>query len=49
MEECCGTCKYHRYDISSGDWVCCNGDSENVADWTEYNDVCEEWEGREYA
>lgn len=28
-------------------WVCCNQDSEYVADWTDYTDCCEEWESRD--
>lgn len=42
---CCGTCRWHRRDYA-GDWVCCNDQSENLSDWTDYEDSCEEWEGR---
>ena len=45
MNECCGTCKWHVKD-ELGDWICVNDESENCADWTEYNDSCEEWEAR---
>jgi hypothetical protein len=38
--------KVHYEDISQ-DWVCCNQDSEYVADWTDYTDSCEEWESRD--
>ena len=46
MDECCGNCKYHQYEDISQGWVCCNKDSEYVADWTDYTDYCEEWESR---
>lgn len=45
--ECCGTCKWHKHESIDDGWVCCNGDSEYVADYTEYEDCCDEWEGRE--
>lgn len=44
-KECCSTCKHHYPD--GLDWVCTNPDSDYCADWTEYNDKCEEWEERE--
>ncbi len=47
MNECCGNCKYHQYEDISQGWVCCNQDSEYVADWTDYTDSCEEWESRD--
>lgn len=34
MKECCGTCKWHKYDR----------ESEDCSDWTEYGYICEEWE-----
>lgn len=43
----CGNCKYHQYEDISQGWVCCNQDSEYVADWTDYTDCCEEWESRD--
>jgi hypothetical protein len=43
---CCGTCKYHQHDDGE-DWICVNTDSEYVADWTEYEDCCENWEGND--
>lgn len=46
-KKCCGTCKYHYHESIDGGWVCVNYESEYVADWTEYSDSCEEWEGRE--
>lgn len=46
-DKCCGTCKYHRYDDIGDDWVCVNDQSEYYADWIEYDDSCDEWEGRE--
>lgn len=43
----CGNCKYHQYENASQGWVCCNADSDYVADWTEYDFCCGEWEERE--
>lgn len=45
-EECCGTCKYHKHESIDNGWVCVNPDSENLSDWTEYEDRCDFWEGR---
>lgn len=44
--EICGTCRYHRHEDVDDGWVCVNPDSEYCTDWTEYEDSCEEWEGR---
>lgn len=40
----CGTCKWHQYDEYGRDWVCANGGSEYAANYTGYNDCCEEFE-----
>lgn len=46
--EICGTCKWHKPDeVFPSDWVCVNADSENCADYTEYEDTCDHWEERE--
>ncbi len=45
-KKCCGTCKYHEFENINDGYVCVNDKSENFADWTEYNDSCEEWEGK---
>lgn len=42
MSKTCGTCRW--YEDFQG--VCCNGDSEFCADFTEPEDGCECWEGR---
>lgn len=42
----CGAYKWHQYDEYGKDWVCANGDSEYAADFTVYNDCCEEFEER---
>ena len=47
MDEICGTCKYHEYEEVSQGWVCTNDQSEYFADWTDYEDKCEEWENKE--
>ena len=39
----CSTCRW--YEDYQG--VCCNGDSPNRADFTEPEDCCECWEGRD--
>lgn len=43
---CCGMCKWHQYDEYSNDWFCANGESEYFADFTGYDDCCEEFEER---
>lgn len=45
-KKCCGNCQYHEYEDISQGFVCGNDKSEYVADWTEYNHCCEEWEGK---
>ena len=45
MEQCCGTCKFHRTD-DNGEWVCTNDLSEYYALETEYGDTCDDWCGR---
>lgn len=47
MDKCCGTCAYHRYDREMEEWLCRNDESENYADYTDYNDSCIDWEERE--
>ena len=44
--EVCGTCKYHHKETVDDGFVCTNPDSDYVADWTEWNDWCSDWEGR---
>lgn len=46
-DKCCGTCKYHYHKNIGDGWECVNDRSEYFADWTEYSDSCDEWEGRE--
>ena len=46
MEQCCGTCKYHRTD-DNGEWVCTNDLSEYYALETDYSDGCVDWTGRD--
>ena len=40
MDKRCSTCRWY----ASFEGVCCNGDSEWRADFTEPEDCCEEWE-----
>lgn len=46
MRAICGECKYHAYDEFGKAWVCTNGSSDYVADFTDYTDTCEEFEQR---
>lgn len=50
MKEICGKCKYHRpvatFSNGDTDWVCVNDESDYCADFTEYEDGCEEFEER---
>ena len=43
MNKCCATCDW--YEDFNG--VCCNGDSEHRADFTEPEDECRYWEKKE--
>lgn len=45
-DKCCGTCKYHYHKNINDGWECVNDKSEYFANWTEYRDSCDEWEGR---
>lgn len=49
MDRCCGTCKWHLYENIDEGFVCTNIDSEYCADWTDYDDTCEDWEGKNSA
>ena len=40
-EKRCENCKWHDTEFS---WVCANGESPKVADFTDNDDSCEEWE-----
>ena len=44
--EICGTCKYHHHESVTDGWVCVNISSDYCTDFTEYEDSCDEWEGR---
>lgn len=44
---CCGTCKYHFYEQENQDWFCVNRYSVYYTDFTNYNDTCIDWEGKE--
>jgi len=47
-KRCCGTCRYHEPDeVFPADWICLNTESENFADYTEYDDTCEDYKERE--
>ena len=42
----CGTCKYHQHEDITDGWICVNDESEHLADWTMFDDTCEDWEER---
>lgn len=46
MKKCCGTCRYGHYDKMQG-YVCVNYESEFVADFVEYDHICDDWEDKE--
>ena len=43
----CGECTFCRKDRESGEWICCNEESENYGLETDYNDRCEEGDYRD--
>jgi len=45
-KKCCGTCKYHCFEDIGNGYICVNDKSEYVADYREYEDYCNEYEGR---
>lgn len=42
-KKCCGTCQYGSYDKIDG-YVCVNDQSDYLADFVEYDHVCEDYE-----
>jgi len=42
----CGNCHWHQHDFDYHEWTCANRDSENYADFTEFNYKCECWDKR---
>ena len=46
-KECCGNCEYYFRENIDGGWVCVNGDSDYVAEWTEVDFICDKWEKKE--
>ena len=45
-KQICGTCRWHKHEDISDGWVCVNDQSDHCADWTDYNDACDKWEGK---
>lgn len=46
-KKCCGVCKWYEFEDISDGHVCCNAESEHLADWVEYEDICEFWEKKD--
>ncbi len=46
-KECCGNCRWHKLESVDSGWICCNPDSDNLADWTEWGDSCYEFERKD--
>ena len=44
-DKCCGTCRWNSHD--GQDFICVNGDSDNCADYTEYDQSCDGWEAKQ--
>lgn len=48
-EECCGTCRHHRYvewDGCEDGWMCANPNGEHESEYTPYKYCCDEYEER---
>lgn len=45
-DKCCGNCNFACYDKMNG-YVCCNPESEYVADFVDYEFCCDEHEEKE--
>lgn len=44
MNERCATCRYHQLEPITLGYVCVNGDSKYVTEWTDEDFCCSEWE-----
>lgn len=42
----CGNCKWHYHEDIDDGYVCVNDSSPFLAEWTEHDDTCDEWEER---
>jgi hypothetical protein len=47
IHECCGNCRYAKHEEIDKGIVCCNPDSDSLADWVSETDFCYEYEGEE--
>jgi len=43
-ERICGNCRWHRFESEETGWICSNPDSDCLADYTEYEDRCFDFE-----
>ena len=46
-DEICGTCKFNTYDKEYKKFYCDNEDSDTYGASNNYDDECEEWEGKD--
>lgn len=42
-KQCCGTCAYNCHESASDNFFCGNQEGEYYAEYTEYDDCCEDW------
>lgn len=50
MMGCCGKCKYNKLEKEEGKptfWACNNPESEMYGVYTQYDDYCDEYQGKE--
>lgn len=47
MSRKCGNCIHSQQERPYGEWVCGNEESEAYGLDIAYDDVCEEWEGKD--
>lgn len=47
-KECCFNCFWHKFDSKENGYMCTNPESDACGDYTERNDLCMDFERREY-
>ena len=46
VRKCCGTCKWYEHEDITDGFVCVNGESDYVADFTDKKFCCDDYEER---